>query len=48
MDYMSDSIKILKLKGGQSPMDSIIWFFGIISFYFALQLWILPKLGIPT
>lgn len=29
-------------------MESIMWFFGIVLSYFALQLWILPKLGIPT
>lgn len=29
-------------------MDSMIWFFGIVLLYFAMQLWILPKLGIPT
>ncbi len=29
-------------------MDSAIWFFGVILLYFALQLWILPKLGIAT
>lgn len=45
---MSDTTKALKLRGGQTPMDSMIWFFGIILFYFAMQLWILPKLGIQT
>ncbi len=29
-------------------MDSMIWFVGFIVFYFAMQLWILPKLGIQT
>ncbi|MBX9771302.1 MAG: hypothetical protein K2X29_08015 [Candidatus Obscuribacterales bacterium] len=29
-------------------MDGMIWLFGFIVFYFAMQLWILPKLGIPT
>jgi hypothetical protein len=29
-------------------MDSMLWFIGIVLFYFAMQLWILPKLGIPT
>jgi hypothetical protein len=29
-------------------MDGIIWFVGFILLYFAMQLWILPKLGIPT
>jgi len=26
----------------------LLWVAGIICAYFALQLWILPKLGIPT
>jgi hypothetical protein len=25
-----------------------LWFPGAIAFYFALQLWILPKMGVPT
>lgn len=25
-----------------------LWFPGAIAFYLALQLWILPKLGVPT
>ncbi len=29
-------------------MESMIWLFGIVLVYFALQLWILPKLGIST
>lgn len=29
-------------------MEQIIWFFGFLLLYFALQLWILPKLGIST
>jgi hypothetical protein len=45
---MNESIKVSKEKGGQGPMDSVIWFVGIVVFYFAMQLWILPKLGIPT
>lgn len=45
---MNESTKVSKGKGGQGPMDSMIWFVGIVLFYFALQLWILPKLGIPT
>lgn len=44
---MNDSIKISKVTGGQSPMD-MIWVIGFIVFYFALQLWILPRFGIPT
>lgn len=42
---MSESISG---KRGQKNMDSMIWFIGAVIFYFALQLWILPKLGIPT
>lgn len=45
---MKESTKVLKGKGGEKFMDSMIWFFGIVLLYFALQLWILPKLGIPT
>jgi len=45
---MNDSIKVSKEKRGKNPMDSMMWFFGFILLYFALQLWILPKLGIPT
>ena len=29
-------------------MEDLFLFAGIIALYFALQLWILPKLGIPT
>lgn len=29
-------------------METTIWFIGFIVFYFALPLWILPKLGITT
>lgn len=29
-------------------MEDLFFFAGIIALYFALQLWILPKLGIPT
>jgi hypothetical protein len=45
---MTDSTKILGGKGAKRLMDSMIWFFGFILFYFAMQLWILPKLGIAT
>ncbi len=45
---MNESTKVLKGKGGQGPMDSMFLFLGVILLYFALQLWILPKLGIPT
>jgi hypothetical protein len=45
---MNESTKVLKGKGGQSPMDSMFLFLGVVLLYFALQLWILPKLGIPT
>jgi hypothetical protein len=45
---MSDSTKVLHKKGEQNPMESIVWVIGAILFYFALQLWILPKLGIET
>lgn len=29
-------------------METMIWFVGIVLFYFAMQLWILPKFGIST
>lgn len=29
-------------------MDKVWIFVGIIAVYFALQLWILPALGVPT
>ncbi len=45
---MSDSTKVLQRKGEQNPMESSVWIIGVILFYFALQLWILPKLGIST
>jgi hypothetical protein len=45
---MSNSTQLQKRKGGHSTMDGIIWFVGFILLYFAMQLWILPKLGIPT
>ena len=34
-------------RGRELKMD-ILWFFGFVAFYFALQLWILPRLGIET
>jgi hypothetical protein len=45
---MNDTVKALNTKGGQSPMETLIWFVGIVVVYFAMQLWILPKLGIST
>lgn len=45
---MNETEKISKGKGEQGGMESLIWFIGFVVFYFALQLWILPKLGIPT
>jgi hypothetical protein len=47
-DYMKVSTNNLNTKGAQKPMESFIWFLGIVIFYFAMQLWILPKLGIQT
>ncbi|MDQ5936418.1 MAG: hypothetical protein QG574_3754 [Cyanobacteriota bacterium erpe_2018_sw_21hr_WHONDRS-SW48-000092_B_bin.40] len=29
-------------------MENMIWMVGFVLLYFALQLYILPKLGIPT
>ena len=29
-------------------MNELLWVLGVIGGYFALQFWILPKLGIPT
>ncbi|CAN5397049.1 hypothetical protein BH11CYA1_BH11CYA1_03980 [soil metagenome] len=34
-------------RGGQS-MENMIWMVGFVLLYFALQLYILPKLGIAT
>lgn len=31
-----------------NSMHDVIWFVAIIGVYFALQLWILPKMGIAT
>jgi hypothetical protein len=45
---MNNSTRVLTGKGGLGPMESVIWFAGIILFYFAMQLWILPRLGIAT
>jgi hypothetical protein len=39
---------MLKAKEVRTIMDNSLWFIGLILFYFALQLWILPKLGIST
>ncbi len=35
-------------KQGANQMENPIWFLSFVLFYFAMQLWILPKLGIPT
>jgi hypothetical protein len=45
---MNNPTKVLTGKGGLGLMEQVLWFFGIILFYFAMQLWILPKLGIST
>lgn len=45
---MIESTEVLNEREGKNPMESVIWFVGIVLLYFALQLWILPKLGIPT
>jgi hypothetical protein len=37
-----------KKRGATNPMESMFWFLGFVIFYFAMQLWILPKLGIQT
>ena len=29
-------------------MSEIAWFVAIVAVYLALQIWILPKLGVPT
>jgi hypothetical protein len=36
------------MKGALKPMENIAWFLGFVLLYFAMQLWILPKLGIQT
>ncbi|MBX3076743.1 hypothetical protein KF913_22725 [Candidatus Obscuribacterales bacterium] len=43
-----EALKIDKLGGARQHMENILWFLGIVGFYFAMQLWILPKLGIST
>jgi preprotein translocase subunit SecG len=45
---MNQSKEVLKSKGARNPMENLIWLLGFVLFYFAMQLWILPKLGIPT
>lgn len=45
---MNETTEVLKRKGEKSIMETVIWFVGAVSLYFALQLWILPKLGIST
>lgn len=45
---MAESTKIIEKNGAGNPMESLIWFAGIVLFYFAMQLWILPKFGIST
>ncbi|MBZ0186166.1 MAG: hypothetical protein K8F91_07895 [Candidatus Obscuribacterales bacterium] len=45
---MNESEELLKKQGAVNPMEGLIWFLGIIIFYFAMQLWILPKFGIAT
>lgn len=49
---MNHASKLFQLKnkigqGGQL-MENMIWMVGFVLLYFALQLYILPKLGIPT
>jgi len=41
-----EKTQIGKLSEGRS-MEGL-WFLGAIAIYFALQLWILPKMGIST
>jgi len=45
---MNEAVKVLRINGAKNPMDGLIWFGGLVLFYFAMQLWILPKLGIST
>jgi hypothetical protein len=45
---MDESTEALESKGARNNMDGLALFFGVILLYFALQLWILPKLGIST
>lgn len=46
---MEDAKKLeSKHEGADGPMDSLILFVGVILFYFALQLWILPMFGVST
>jgi hypothetical protein len=49
---MSDSSKLFEAKKiigkGGGSMNDMIWLVGFVLLYFALQLYILPKLGIST
>jgi len=45
---MNKFLRLLPVKGERGPMETMIWFVGIVVVYFAMQLWILPKLGIST
>ncbi|CAN5278688.1 hypothetical protein BH10CYA1_BH10CYA1_45910 [soil metagenome] len=40
--------ELLRKKGVTNQMENLIWILALVSFYFVLQLWILPKLGIQT
>jgi len=46
MDQFGAATELMQ-KVRHTRMD-ILWFLGAIALYFALQLWILPKLGIQT
>ncbi len=42
-------IKVTNMPNkGRQAMENMIWMVGFVLLYFALQLYILPKLGIPT
>lgn len=45
---MKTALQLEKLGGKRKDMENLLRFLGVVGFYFALQLWILPKFGIST
>jgi hypothetical protein len=45
---MIKAINMVIPNKGRQAMENMIWMVGFVLLYFALQLYILPKLGIPT
>ncbi len=44
------NVDLLEIKGSSMRKNSmdILWIVGVILVWFGLQLWVLPKLGVPT